>query len=161
MRNLLGRLHARRLPELLRIAEAWSVPLYVESKSEVVGALYRAMTDPRAMRDIWDRLDPAERVMLAALTDASDEAVAPTVEELAARLQERADFADQRIIGRLTDQNVRYLASKRDRAGHFIDVLDKAPPAHGGAMGYLRLVAQAFAAIAAAAGLRMRFQVGI
>ena len=59
MRNLLGRLHARRLPELLRIAEAWSVPLYVESKSEVVGALYRAMTDPRTMRDVWDRLDPA------------------------------------------------------------------------------------------------------
>ena len=57
MRNLLGRLHARRLPELLRIAEAWSVPLYVESKSEVVGALYRAMTDPRTMRDVWDRLD--------------------------------------------------------------------------------------------------------
>ena len=40
---------------------------------------------------------------------------------------------DQRIVGRLTDQNVRYLASKRDRAGHFIDVLDTAPPAHGGA----------------------------
>ena len=52
MRNLLGRLHARRLPELLRVAEAWSVPLYVESKSEVVGALYRAMTDPRTMRDV-------------------------------------------------------------------------------------------------------------
>ncbi|HEX8467075.1 MAG TPA: DUF2460 domain-containing protein [Allosphingosinicella sp.] len=33
-------------------------------------------------------------------------------------------------------------------------------PAHGGAMYYLRLVAQAFAGIAAAAGLRMRFQVG-
>jgi uncharacterized protein (TIGR02217 family) len=33
-------------------------------------------------------------------------------------------------------------------------------PAHGGAMGYLRLVARAFAGIAAAAGLRMRFQVG-
>jgi uncharacterized protein (TIGR02217 family) len=33
-------------------------------------------------------------------------------------------------------------------------------PAHGGAMGYLRLVAQAFAAIAAAAGLRVRFQAG-
>jgi len=41
--------------------------------------------------------------------------------------------ADQRIIGRQTDQNVRYLASKRDRAGHFIDVLDQAPPAQGGA----------------------------
>jgi uncharacterized protein (TIGR02217 family) len=33
-------------------------------------------------------------------------------------------------------------------------------PAHQGAMGYLRLVAQAFATIAVAAGLRMRFQVG-
>ncbi|HEX8573361.1 MAG TPA: DUF2460 domain-containing protein [Allosphingosinicella sp.] len=33
-------------------------------------------------------------------------------------------------------------------------------PAHGGAMGYLRLVAQAFAGIAAAAGLRVRFQIG-
>ena len=33
-------------------------------------------------------------------------------------------------------------------------------PAHGGAMGYLRLVGQAFAGIAAAAGLRVRFQVG-
>jgi uncharacterized protein (TIGR02217 family) len=33
-------------------------------------------------------------------------------------------------------------------------------PAHAGAMGYLRLAAQAFAGIAAAAGLRMRFQVG-
>ncbi|HYD39111.1 MAG TPA: DUF2460 domain-containing protein, partial [Allosphingosinicella sp.] len=33
-------------------------------------------------------------------------------------------------------------------------------PAHAGAMGYLRLVAQAFAGIAAAAGLRMRFQIG-
>lgn len=41
--------------------------------------------------------------------------------------------ADQRIIGRQTDQNVRYLASKRDRAGHFIDVLDQVPPAQGGA----------------------------
>lgn len=86
MRNLLGRLHARRLPELLRIAEAWSVPLYVESKSEVVGALYRAMTDARTMRDVWDRLDSGQRATVTALTDASDAAVAPTVDELAAHL---------------------------------------------------------------------------
>jgi uncharacterized protein (TIGR02217 family) len=33
-------------------------------------------------------------------------------------------------------------------------------PAHDGAMGYLRLAAQAFTGIAVAAGLRMRFQVG-
>ena len=77
MRNLLGRLHARRLPELLRIAEAWGVPLYVENKSEVVGALYRAMTDPRTMRDLWDRLDPAERAVVIALADAPDSALAP------------------------------------------------------------------------------------
>lgn len=30
--------------------------------------------------------------------------------------------SDKRILGRLTDQNIRYLATKRDRAGHFIDV---------------------------------------
>jgi GTP cyclohydrolase II len=30
--------------------------------------------------------------------------------------------ANERVIGRLVPENVRYLASKRDRAGHFIDV---------------------------------------
>jgi GTP cyclohydrolase II len=29
---------------------------------------------------------------------------------------------EQRVIGRPTAENVRYLASKRDKAGHFIDV---------------------------------------
>ena len=62
------------------------MPLYVESKSEVVGTLYRAMTDPRTMRDVWDRLDPAERAVVIALADAPDSAPAPTVDELAARL---------------------------------------------------------------------------
>jgi hypothetical protein len=98
MRNLLGRLHARRLPELLRIAEAWSVPLYVESKSEVVGALYRAMIDPRTMRDVWDRLDPPERAMVTALTDASDAEMAPTVDELAARLEIAAPEARETAL---------------------------------------------------------------
>ena len=98
MRNLLGRLHARRLPELLRIAEAWSVPLYVESKSEVVGALYRAMTDPRTMRDVWDRLDPAERTMIMALADAPDSALAPTVDELAARLEAAAPEVREKAL---------------------------------------------------------------
>ncbi len=98
MRNLLGRLHARRLPELLRIAESWSVPLYVESKSEVVGALYRAMTDPRTMRDVWDRLDPAERAVVIALADAPDSALAPTVDELAARLGVTAEEARETAL---------------------------------------------------------------
>jgi GTP cyclohydrolase II len=29
--------------------------------------------------------------------------------------------ADERIMGRMNDHNVRYLTSKRERAGHFID----------------------------------------
>ena len=33
-----------------------------------------------------------------------------------------AVVSDERVIGRRTDENVRYLASKRDRAGHFIDL---------------------------------------
>ena len=86
MRNLLGRLHARRLPELLRIADAWGVPLYADTKSEVVATLYRAMTDPRTVRDLWDRLTPAERAVATTLADAPEAAGAPTVGELAARL---------------------------------------------------------------------------
>ena len=30
--------------------------------------------------------------------------------------------SDQRVLGRPTAENVRYLAAKRDRAGHFIDL---------------------------------------
>lgn len=39
--------------------------------------------------------------------------------------------SDRRILGRTTDQNVRYLASKRDRAGHFIE-MDGVPAQTGG-----------------------------
>ena len=38
------------------------------------------------------------------------------------------DVTDQRIQGRPTPQNIHYLATKRDRAGHFLDV-DLPPPA--------------------------------
>lgn len=86
MRNLLGRLHARRLPELLRIADAWGVPVHAEGKDEAVGALYRVMIDPRAMRDLWQRLDRAERSVAVAMADAPEPAAAPTVQELATRL---------------------------------------------------------------------------
>ena len=42
--------------------------------------------------------------------------------------------SDQRVIGRRTEQNIRYLASKRDRAGHLIDIAEAdEPPAAGGA----------------------------
>src|SRR3954462_3022649 len=86
MRNLLGRLHARHLSELLRIAHAWGVPVQVETKSEVVGALYRAMTDPRAMRDIWERLDTAEQAGAQVLASMPEAAAPPTLAELASHL---------------------------------------------------------------------------
>lgn len=87
MRNLLGRLHARRLPELLRIADAWGVPIHADSKGEAVATLYRAMTDPRTVRDLWDRLSAEERAVASVLADAPDAASAPTVAELATRLE--------------------------------------------------------------------------
>ena len=31
-------------------------------------------------------------------------------------------ISDHRVLGRPTPENVSYLASKRDRAGHFIDI---------------------------------------
>jgi hypothetical protein len=99
MRNLLGRLHARRLPELLRIAEAWRVPLHVENKAEVVGALYRAMIDPRAVRDVWAGLDPGQRAIALALADAPEHAPAPTVGDLAARLGMAEEPARETALG--------------------------------------------------------------
>ncbi|MFT4037854.1 MAG: hypothetical protein QM692_06715, partial [Thermomicrobiales bacterium] len=86
MRNLLGRLHARSLPELLRMAEAWALPAAGESKSDVVAALYRAMTDPRTMRDIWQGLEPDEQAVLATLANVADGLRPPTLAELAVAL---------------------------------------------------------------------------
>ena len=84
MRNLLGRLHARALPELLRMADSWAVPAVGESKSDVVAALYRAMTDPRAIRDLWQQFTPPERALAAFLADVADQERPPTVADLAA-----------------------------------------------------------------------------
>lgn len=96
MRNLLGRLHARPLPELLRMAEAWAVPAVGESKSDVVAALYRAMTDPRAMRDLWEQFAPQERVLAAFLADVADQERPPTVADLATVLDASVD--DARVV---------------------------------------------------------------
>ena len=83
MRNLLGRLHARPLPELLRMADSWAVPVMGESKSDLVAALYRAMTDPRAMRDLWQQFTPLDRALAAFLADVADQERPPTVADLA------------------------------------------------------------------------------
>lgn len=93
MRNLLGRLHARPLPELLRMAESWAVPAMGESKSDVVAALYRAMTDPRAMRDLWQQFTPQERTLATFLADVADQERPPTVADLAGVLDASVEEA--------------------------------------------------------------------
>lgn len=81
MRNLLGRLHARSPEELGRIAAAWQVPVSGGDKLGQVSQLYRAMSDPRAARDMWERLPADERALIAQL--ALGEETARSLGELA------------------------------------------------------------------------------
>jgi hypothetical protein len=99
MRNLLGRLHARRLPELLRIAEVWGVPLVAESKGNVVAALYRAMIDPRAVRDVWAGLNDEQRALALLLAETPDEGPPPTLAAIAAGLGVAEESARETALG--------------------------------------------------------------
>jgi hypothetical protein len=84
MRNLLGRLNARSADELTRIAAAWLVPMTASDRHAQVGQLYRALTDPRTIRDFWELLDDEEREIVRLL--ALEEDMALTIEQLANRL---------------------------------------------------------------------------
>jgi hypothetical protein len=84
MRNLLGRLNARTTEELTRIAAAWQVPLPAGDRLGMVSRLYRALTDPRTVRDCWDHLPDDERAMVRLL--AVSEETALTLPELASHL---------------------------------------------------------------------------
>ena len=70
VRNLIGRLNARTPSELGRIATAWHVPLGSTDKPGQVGQIYRALTDPRAVRDAWSELAPENRALITALANA-------------------------------------------------------------------------------------------
>jgi len=82
VRNLLGRLNARSPEELARIAGAWGVDARGD-RHRLVSRLYRALTDPRTVRDGWERLAEDERAMVRhlALSD-----VARSVRDLAGDL---------------------------------------------------------------------------
>jgi hypothetical protein len=67
VRNLIGRLNARTPGELGRIANAWHVPLGSADKSGQVGQIYRALTDPRAVRDAWSELSESDRALITTL----------------------------------------------------------------------------------------------
>lgn len=84
MRNLLGRLHARSVEELARIAAAWQVPLPSGDRLTLVSRLYRALSDPRTARDCWAQLPDDEREMVRLL--AVSEETAMPVRELAHHL---------------------------------------------------------------------------
>jgi hypothetical protein len=84
MRNLLGRLNARTMEELTRIAAAWQVPLSAGDRHGMMSRLYRALADPRTVRDCWERLPGDERAMVRLL--AVSEETALTLPELATHL---------------------------------------------------------------------------
>jgi len=81
-KNLLGRLNARSPDDLQRIAAFWLVPLPENDRGRHVGALYRAMTDIRHARSVWERLDSHAQTIVRDL--ASTESAALTIDELAA-----------------------------------------------------------------------------
>lgn len=84
MRNLLGRLHARSVDELARIAAAWQVPLPSGDRLSLVSRLYRALSDPRTARDCWAHLPDDERAMVRLL--AVSEETALSLPDLAGHL---------------------------------------------------------------------------
>jgi hypothetical protein len=84
MRNLLGRLHARKTTSLVHIARLWRIPLQGSDAGRHVGALYRVMTDIRAVRDAWSRLDETGQRVVRTLSAA--QSTARTIPELASDL---------------------------------------------------------------------------
>ncbi|MEA2582600.1 MAG: hypothetical protein QOF33_685 [Thermomicrobiales bacterium] len=93
MRNLLGRLNARTTEELTRIAAAWQVPLPSGDRPGMVSRLYRALADPRTVRDCWDRLPEDEQAMVRLL--AVSEGTALTLPDLAGHLDVPEELARQ------------------------------------------------------------------
>jgi len=98
MRNLLGRLNARSPDELQRISRLWQVPLPGADRSRHVGALYRAMTDIRHARAVWDRIDPVSREIVREL--ALRETGPVTVTDIAA-LTDRSESETRDAVIRL------------------------------------------------------------
>lgn len=81
-RNLLGRLNARSHDEVARIAASSGIAADGNDRLGLVTSVYRALTDIRTMRDIWQALPVEEREIIVALDGAPD--VTLTIPELAA-----------------------------------------------------------------------------
>lgn len=86
MKNLLGRLHARSDDQRARIAMLWRVSVFGNDTSQYIGRIYRAMTDIRAVRDSWLRLDDLQQRIVRALVP--DGATPLSLSELAVAVGE-------------------------------------------------------------------------
>ena len=80
LRNLLGRLNARSYEDLGEIAAAWRVPVSSRDRGTQVSALYRAMTRPTIMREMWDGFSPQTRSLVQTVIAAGDDGL--TVDEV-------------------------------------------------------------------------------
>ena len=96
-RNLLGRLNARSVDDLYRIASFWSVNLTGNDRGRHVGTLYRTMTDIRSGREVWEALDVAQQAIVAEL--ALSEAGPLAVEEIAVLVGLDVDTAQAALTG--------------------------------------------------------------
>lgn len=86
MKNLLGRLHARSRDQREQIAMLWRVPLFERDSGQSIGRIYQVMTDIRAARDIWLRLDTIQQRIVRLLVP--DDSTPLTIAELAIALDE-------------------------------------------------------------------------
>ena len=99
MRNLLGRLDARSLEELLLIAQAWQIPATAPDRAGLVGSIYREMRDPRTVRDFWQQVSQPERDLIALLVVAEQSPdTALTLAEIAKALDVDEEAARQTAI---------------------------------------------------------------
>jgi hypothetical protein len=82
--NLLGRLNARSQEDVARIAATWRIAAEGRDRLGLVASLYRALTDIRTVRDIWQELPEDERALIVALD--GEPGASRTMPELAAAL---------------------------------------------------------------------------
>lgn len=99
MRNLLGRLEGRSLDEIVSISRAWQVPPIAFERGGLIGAIYGAMRDPRAVRDFWQRLSQPERDLISLLVVAEQSPETTlSLEEIARALDADAQTARETAV---------------------------------------------------------------
>lgn len=86
MRNLLGRLNARRTGDLFRIAGHWHIPSPPDDRARLVSAVYRVMTDIRSVRMAWTEFDPVMQAIVRAFAVPDTRPL--TIDEIAAAIEQ-------------------------------------------------------------------------